>query len=52
MIYFPITIILGRVPIETYLAKFGLGLLWLGASYLLFILIWRQGLKRFSAVGA
>ena len=52
MIYFPITVILGRVPPETYLAKFGLGIVWLGAAYLFFRLIWREGLKRFSAVGA
>jgi ABC-2 type transport system permease protein len=51
-IYFPVSLILGRVPAETMLWKFGLGLVWLGVCYVLFRLIWREGLKRYSSVGA
>lgn len=51
-IYFPIQIILGRLPPGVYLQKLALGLLWLVFLYLLFRWIWREGLKRFSAVGA
>jgi ABC-2 type transport system permease protein len=51
-IYFPVQLILGRVPPETMLWKFALGLIWLCACYLLFKFIWREGLKRFSSVGA
>jgi ABC-2 type transport system permease protein len=51
-IYFPIQIILGYVSLDLYLQKFALGLAWLLALYLLFRWTWREGLKRFSAVGA
>jgi len=51
-IYFPVSLILGRVPPETMAWKFALGLVWLAVAYSLFRLIWREGLKRFSSVGA
>ena len=51
-IYFPVSLILGRVPPETIAWKFALGLAWLAVAYALFRLIWREGLKRFSSVGA
>jgi ABC-2 type transport system permease protein len=51
-IYFPIQIILGRVSPDFYLQKFALGLTWLFVLYILFRWIWREGVKRFSAVGA
>jgi len=51
-IYFPVQIILGNIPPQLYLQKFAFGLVWLAALYLLFRWIWREGLKRFSAVGA
>lgn len=52
MIYFPVQIILGQVPPEVYIQKFAFGLVWLLAIYLLFRWMWREGVKRFSAVGA
>jgi ABC-2 type transport system permease protein len=52
MIYLPVQIILGRVPPEQLLPKLGLGLAWLLVFFILFRLVWRAGLKRFSAVGA
>lgn len=51
-IYFPIQVILGKVAPNFYLQKLAFGLLWLAILYLLFRWIWREGLKRFSAVGA
>lgn len=50
--YFPIQLILNRLPPETILLNFGYGLLWLVLAWLLFNFVWRQGVKRFSAVGA
>ena len=51
-IYFPVQIVLGRLPPEGMLRTFGLGIAWLVFVYLLFLRIWRAGVKRFSAVGA
>jgi ABC-2 type transport system permease protein len=52
IIYFPVEIILGRIPAELYFQKLVLGLAWLLALYMLFRWVWREGVKRFSAVGA
>jgi ABC-2 type transport system permease protein len=51
-IYFPVQIILGKQPLEGALRTYGVGLAWLVFAYLLFLWIWRAGVKRFSAVGA
>jgi ABC-2 type transport system permease protein len=51
-IYFPVQLILGRVPPETIASNYALGLVWLVVMYFLFRWIWREGVKRFSAVGA
>jgi ABC-2 type transport system permease protein len=51
-IYLPIEIILGKVPVETLASKYAFGVVWLVIFYILFRWIWREGLKRFSAVGA
>lgn len=50
--YFPIQLILGKLPPEVIFLDFGLGLLWFVVALLLFRGVWRAGLKRFSAVGA
>ena len=50
--YFPIQLILGRLPPEVIVRNFLLALLWLGLSLALFLWVWRNGVKRFSAVGA
>ena len=52
MIYFPIQLILGLLPPDAILRNFALGLIWLTIAYGLFNLVWRRGVKRFSAVGA
>ncbi|HJZ45754.1 MAG TPA: ABC-2 family transporter protein [Roseiflexaceae bacterium] len=51
-IYFPIQLILGRVPPDAIVRNFALGLLWFVIGLALFQLVWRRGVKRFSAVGA
>lgn len=52
LIYFPVQMILGKLPPETIATNFALGLVWLGVALALFRYTWRRGLKRFSAVGA
>lgn len=50
--YFPIQLILGRLPAEVIVRDFALDLVWLALAWVLFQATWRAGLKRFSAVGA
>jgi ABC-2 type transport system permease protein len=50
--YFPIQLILNKLPPEAIPRDFAMGFIWLGVSLALFLVIWRAGLKRFSAVGA
>jgi ABC-2 type transport system permease protein len=52
MIYFPTMLVLNRVPEAVILPSFVSGTLWLLALFALFQLVWTQGVKRFSAVGA
>jgi ABC-2 type transport system permease protein len=51
-IYFPIQVILNQVPVEKIIPSYAIGFLWLLISLGLFLLVWREGVKRFSAVGA
>lgn len=51
-LYVPIQIILGRLPAEAIVRDFALGVVWFGLALALFLVVWRAGLKRFSAVGA
>jgi ABC-2 type transport system permease protein len=51
-IYFPIQLILGRLSSTQIIQGYVLGIIWLSATILAFNLIWRNGVKRFSAVGA
>jgi viologen exporter family transport system permease protein len=52
LIYFPIQLILGRLAPDAILYNFALDVGWLGVALVLFQLVWRAGVKRFSAVGA
>lgn len=52
MKYFPVQLILGRLAPEQIVRNFLLGLLWLGIALALFSWVWRNGSRRFSAVGA
>jgi ABC-2 type transport system permease protein len=51
-IYFPIQLILGRLSPDEIARNFALDLFWLLVALVLFQLVWRAGVKRFSAVGA
>jgi ABC-2 type transport system permease protein len=51
-IYFPIQIIQGKLTSGVILQNFGLGAIWLVIAFGVFQLVWREGVKRFSAVGA
>lgn len=50
--YFPIQLILNKLPPETIARDFALDVFWFFVALLLFQLVWRKGVKRFSAVGA
>lgn len=50
--YVPIQIILNRMPQDQILRSYALSLVWLAIVYFLFRWVWREGVKRFSAVGA
>jgi ABC-2 type transport system permease protein len=50
--YFPIQLALGKLSQEQILLNFGLQAFWLAALTLGFRWMWREGVKRFSAVGA
>lgn len=50
--YFPIQLILGKLPPDAIVRNFALGVVWFGIALLLFRVVWRAGQKRFSAVGA
>lgn len=49
---FPIEIIIGKLSFSEVFFGFGMQLLWLAVSTLLFVTLWRAGIKRYSAVGA
>jgi ABC-2 type transport system permease protein len=51
-LYFPIQLIQGRLTAEAITRNFILDGVWLLISFGLFLLVWRNGVKRFSAVGA
>ncbi len=50
--YFPIQLILGRLTPEAIARNFALDVVWLLVALGLFTWVWRNGVKRFSAVGA
>lgn len=51
-IFVPVQVVLNKLPMETILRDYAVGLAWLAICYLLFNWVWREGVKRFSAVGA
>jgi ABC-2 type transport system permease protein len=51
-LYFPIQLILGRLTPEAMARNFVLDIVWFLIGLVLFRLIWRSGVRRFSAVGA
>jgi ABC-2 type transport system permease protein len=52
LIYFPIQLILGNLSSQQIVQGYVLLPIWLGVSALLFNWVWRNGVKRYSAVGA
>jgi len=50
--YVPIEIILNRLPPEVILRDYAVGLVWFFIALFFFKWVWREGVKRFSAVGA
>ena len=50
--YFPVQVILNRLSAEAVVRGYILAVFWLIILLGLFLVIWRAGLKRFSAVGA
>lgn len=52
LIYFPIQLILGNLSQAQIIQGFASGAIWLIVAITSFNLIWRSGVKRFSAVGA
>jgi len=51
-LYFPIKLILGELPPQLIMRSFIMDVIWLIVAFLLFNWVWREGVKRFSAVGA
>ncbi|HMB23892.1 MAG: ABC transporter permease [Chloroflexota bacterium] len=52
LIYYPIQLILGKLSSAQIVQGFVVGLIWLVIASLAFNWIWRNGIKRYSAVGA
>ncbi|MEI7846177.1 MAG: ABC-2 family transporter protein [Chloroflexota bacterium] len=50
--YYPIQLILGRLTPTEIIEGYLLGLFWLLVAIVLFRWVWRNGIKKFSAVGA
>jgi ABC-2 type transport system permease protein len=51
-IYYPIQLILGKLSGAQIVQGYVSGLVWLGVAALLFNWVWRNGVKRYSSVGA
>ncbi len=51
-LYFPIQLILGKLSLAEIIQGYVVGVIWLIVSIFLFNWVWREGLKRYSAVGA
>lgn len=51
-LYIPVELFLNRIPPELIARHFGVGLVWLAILFIIFTITWREGVKRFSAVGA
>ena len=51
-LYYPIQLILGNLSTGQIVQGYIMAFIWLGISMLLFNWVWRNGVKRYSAVGA
>jgi len=52
LMYTPIQIIQGKLALSEILQGYLTGIVWLGIAFLAFRWVWREGVKRYSAVGA
>ena len=52
LIYYPIQLILGKLSTAQIVQGYVMGLIWLVIAITIFNLVWRNGVKRYSAVGA
>ena len=52
LIYFPVQLILGKLSSAQIMQGYMMAGIWLVVSLALFTFVWRNGVKRFSAVGA
>ena len=52
LMYFPIQLILGNLSQAQIIQGFASGAIWLSVATVLFNAVWRNGVKRYSAVGA
>jgi viologen exporter family transport system permease protein len=52
LIYFPIQLILGKLSSAQIIQGYVTGIIWLVVAISIFSWVWRNGVKRFSAVGA
>ena len=52
LIYFPVQLILGKLSTAQIIQGYVMGGIWLVTSIAIFNWVWRNGVKRFSAVGA
>jgi viologen exporter family transport system permease protein len=52
LIYFPIQLILGKLSSAQIIQGYVVGTIWLIVAISIFTWVWRNGVKRFSAVGA
>ncbi|MCL5995169.1 MAG: ABC-2 family transporter protein [Chloroflexi bacterium] len=52
VLYFPVQLILGKLTVQESMLNLGLLAVWCVAGYALFSVVWRGGVKKFSAVGA
>lgn len=52
LMYFPIQLILGKLSTQQIVTGYIMSGVWLIVAAILFNLVWRNGVKRFSAVGA
>ena len=52
LIYYPIQLVLGKLSTEQIIQGYVMGIIWLVITTVLFNWVWRNGVKRYSAVGA
>jgi len=50
--FFPMQIFLGKISLMEIMLNFGVEILWIGAFYVVGVLVWRRGIKHYTAVGA